>query len=38
LKQSSEHSKDNIWLLDCLNRLSITSTRQRDVYVKRASK
>ena len=32
LKQSSEHSKDDIWLFDCLNRLSITSSQKRDLY------
>jgi len=34
LKQSSEHSKEDIWLLDCLNRLSIISYRKRNLYVR----
>jgi len=38
LKQSSEHLKDDSWLLDCLNKLSITSSQKRDLYVRRANK
>jgi len=37
LKQLGENSKEDIWLLDCLIRLNITSIRQTDLYVKRAS-
>jgi len=38
LKQSSQHSKDDIWLLNCLFRHRITSSRKRDLYVRTAIK
>jgi len=35
LKQSSEHSKDDIWLLDCLLELIVASSRRKDCQVGR---
>jgi len=37
-KQWSEHLKHDIWLLDCLIIHTITSSRKRDLYVRRVGK